>query len=48
MDIFHSRYKLCRNYYQNRHVKGIEVMICEIFNLVDKIYGIRDACKKLN
>jgi hypothetical protein len=47
LDIFHSRYKLFKGYYQNKIVKGIEIMLCEMFSVISDYYGIRDACNKI-
>lgn len=48
LDIFHSRYKLFKGYYQNKIVKGIEIMLCEVFDKIDKSYGIKEACQHIN
>lgn len=48
LDLFHSRYKLYKGYYQNRIVQGIEIMLCEVFSKMDHKYHIREICHNIS
>lgn len=46
-NIFHSRYKLYKNYYFNLVSKSIELMICDILSEIDAKYDFRGICERM-
>jgi HD superfamily phosphohydrolase len=46
-NIFHSRYKLYKNYYFNVINTGVEQMVCDILELTKEKFGIKRACEEI-
>jgi HD superfamily phosphohydrolase len=48
INIFHSRYKIFKNYHFNVVNIGIELMIFDVLNLIKDKYRFEDACGRIS
>lgn len=47
-EMFHSRYMMHKKVYSHKTVKLIEIMLCDLFTLIDPIFGISKSIENMD